>query len=110
MKRVIFGSVIAGLFLVSPLLATADNGPAEIDLKAKYKIEGKKEAVVFDHAKHQANNACVDCHSDATGGGLKATIENLTGSKNDFHENLCFPCHVEKSVPKGKSCSTCHKK
>ncbi|MCF6291532.1 MAG: cytochrome c3 family protein [Desulfobacterales bacterium] len=110
MKRLIIGLAVAGMLLVAPLLAVANNGPAKIDLKAKFGFEGKKAAVIFPHAEHQANNKCTDCHKDANGGALKVTIEKKKGSKNDFHVKLCFPCHKAKKVPKGKSCRTCHKK
>lgn len=110
MKRVLAVTAVAGMLLAAPLLAVAGEGPETIDLKAKFGFEGKKPAVIFPHHKHQANNECTDCHNDANGGALKVAIENKKGSRNDFHKKLCFPCHKEKKVPKGKSCRTCHKK
>jgi cytochrome c553 len=111
MKHLVSGLLLAVATLVFPFMAAADNGPAEIDLKAKHSIEGKKAAVIFPHAKHQEKlGDCTKCHKEATGGALNVEIVNLTGNKNDFHQKLCQPCHVEMQVPKGKSCSTCHKK
>ena len=111
MNRIMSGVLVALAMLIIPMLAAADNGPAEIDLKAKYSIEGKKAAVVFPHAKHQEKlGDCAKCHEKADGGPLNVAIEKLTTSKNDFHVKFCFPCHVEMKVPKGKSCSTCHPK
>jgi Cytochrome c7 and related cytochrome c len=73
-------------------------------------VEGKKKAVVFAHHKHQEKLECVKCHKDAKGGGpLVVDIVKLTTRKNDFHKKLCWPCHVEMKVPKGKSCKTCHR-
>jgi len=112
MKHLVSGLLLAVVMLVFPFMAVgSDNGPAEIDLKAKHNIEGKKEAVIFPHAKHQEKlGDCTKCHKEATGGALNVEIANLKGSKNDFHTNFCFPCHVDMKVPKGKSCTTCHKK
>lgn len=107
------GLIAASLLAFAPVLAFAeDKGPADIDLKAKNGITGSKEAVIFPHAKHQANPklTCDKCHETATGGKLKVAIANKTGMKNDFHEKMCFPCHTEMNVPKGKACTTCHKK
>ena len=89
--------------------ALADKGPETIDLKAAYKIEGKKSAVIFPHLKHQEKVECAKCHKDTNGGGpLVVDIVKLTTTKNDFHKKFCWPCHVEMKVPKGKSCKTCH--
>ncbi len=111
MKRLVTGLLLAVAMLVFPLMAAADNGPAEIDLKAKHSIEGKKAAVIFPHAKHQEKlGDCTKCHKDAAGGALNVEIVNLTGNKNDFHKKFCIPCHKDMKVPKGKSCKTCHKK
>ncbi|OGQ96674.1 MAG: hypothetical protein A2521_07405 [Deltaproteobacteria bacterium RIFOXYD12_FULL_57_12] len=110
MKKIVSAAFVAAMFLTVPLMASAaDNGPATIDLKAKFAIEGAKSAVVFQHAKHHEKGvACVKCHKEATGGPLLVTIAVKTGAKNDFHEKMCFPCHVEMNVPKGKACTTCH--
>ncbi len=87
----------------------ANQGPETIDLKAAYKVEGKKKAVMFPHYKHQEKVECAKCHKDTNGGGpLVVEIVKLTTTKNDFHKKFCWPCHVEMKVPKGKSCKTCH--
>ena len=105
-------SVLAMAMAVGPFTAMAlANGPETIDLKEKFKVEGKKKAVIFPHRKHQASLPCSACHQDPKGGGmLIVKLENMTGSGNDFHKKLCWPCHIEMKVPKGKSCSTCHNK
>ncbi|MGB9712036.1 MAG: cytochrome c3 family protein [Dissulfurimicrobium sp.] len=107
------GLIAASLLAFAPVLAFAgDKGSADINLKEKFGVKGNKEAVIFPHAKHQANPklTCDKCHETAQGGKLKVTIEKKEGMKNDFHDKMCFPCHTEMNVPKGKVCTTCHKK
>ena len=106
-----FISVLTAAFLTIPFWAMAeDKGPEVIDLKEKFKVEGKRKAVNFPHRTHQDKLECVSCHQDPQGGGkLKFELVNLEGNKNDFHKNFCWPCHVEMKVPRGKSCSNCHK-
>ncbi len=89
--------------------ASSGNGPETIDLKAKHSIKGRKKAVVFPHRKHQKKLKCTACHKDNQGGVLKVEVKKLKGMSNDFHKKFCWPCHVEKKVPKGKTCKTCHK-
>jgi hypothetical protein len=98
-------------FISLPLPASAeDNGPETMDLKERFKVEGKKSAVIFPHRQHQAKLECIKCHVDPKGGGdLNFELVNLKGAKNDFHTKFCWPCHKEMSVPKGRSCKTCHK-
>ena len=102
------------VFLTGSLLSVAAlclaGGPAEMDLKARYSVEGKKAAVIFPHSLHQEKLDCVKCHASAAGGALSIKPEVMTGMANDFHKKICWPCHVEMKVPKGKSCKTCHKK
>ncbi len=107
----------ATILLTFSLLAIAswtsaeEKGPKTIDLKAAYKIEGKKSAVIFPHHSHQVKVECAKCHKNAKGGGaLVVEFVKLTTSKNDFHKKFCWPCHIEMKVPKGKSCKTCHPK
>lgn len=104
--------VLAMAMAVSPFTAMAlVNGPETIDLKEKFKVEGNKKAVIFPHRKHQATLTCASCHQDPNGGGtLIVDIVDMTGSGNDFHQKLCWPCHIEMKVPRGKSCSNCHNK
>lgn len=100
------------LLVLSPLpvRAAERSGPEIIDLKERFQVSGKKGAVLFPHHLHQEKAACQDCHVSAQGGGaLKAKIDKKTGFKNDFHTNLCWPCHIDRKVPKGKSCKTCHR-
>ncbi|MBU0679847.1 MAG: cytochrome C [Proteobacteria bacterium] len=92
------------------LVMSSEVGPETIDMKAEFKVEGAKQAVIFPHRQHQAKLACGKCHQSPQGGDdLIVEFVNKTGSGNDFHKKFCWPCHVEMEVPKGKSCSTCHK-
>ena len=103
--------LVALLSLPMTAAADQDKGPETMDLKERFKVEGKKSAVIFPHRQHQEklNQECTKCHVDPKGGGkLKFELVNLTGPKNDFHTKFCWPCHQEMSVPKGKSCKTCH--
>ncbi len=109
-SKLVTGFIFMGVLVFPGLGLSSETGPAEIDLKARFHIEGKKEAVIFPHATHQKTLECISCHADPKGGKLKVAIVNISGSGNDFHKKLCWPCHEEKQVPKGKSCSTCHKK
>ena len=97
--------------MAMPLLATAeDTGPETMDLKERFKVEGKKQAVIFPHRQHQQKLECDKCHINPQGGGsLNVEIKNMAGAQNDFHTKFCWPCHKEMKVPKGRSCSTCHK-
>jgi hypothetical protein len=111
MKKTHVFLILIALFTM-PLAATAeqDKGPEAMDLKERFKVEGKKSAVIFPHRQHQEKLECEKCHVDSKGGGkVKFELVNLTGPKNDFHTKFCWPCHQEMSVPKGKSCKTCHK-
>lgn len=104
--------VLTGLLVTGPAagVMALDRGPEAIDLKERYQVEGGKKAVIFPHYLHQAGLSCADCHQDPAGGGsLVVEFVNKSGIANDFHKKFCWPCHEEKRVPKGKSCSTCHK-
>jgi len=110
MKKTTFSvTVLTGFLCIAGSLIAGGKGPESIDLKAKYKVEATKPAVVFPHHKHQAKLECVKCHESADGGKLKFEIKNLTGVGNDFHKVACWPCHKEMNVPKGVACTTCHK-
>lgn len=107
------GCVLLVLNLATAALAgaPAPTGPETIDLKEAFQVEGRKEAVIFPHHLHQAVTACAKCHKNEAGGGeLVVSLENLSGTRNDFHTQFCWPCHKAEKVPKGTSCSTCHKK
>lgn len=109
MKKVSIAVCFSLAFACIPSLVLAGQGPETIDLKAAFKVEGKKNAVIFPHHKHQEKLECAKCHKDAKGGGsLAVEIVELTGTSNDFHKKFCWPCHEEMKVPKGKSCKTCH--
>ncbi|MEF3168926.1 MAG: cytochrome c family protein [Deltaproteobacteria bacterium] len=107
-----FGVFALGLGLVvCPLYSGFAMSADEIDLKQAFNVEGKQKAVIFPHARHQAALECTDCHKTPDGGKgtLKFAIEKKDGMANDFHKKACWPCHEEKKVPKGKTCTTCHK-
>jgi len=112
-KKTITALMAAGLMAALPMAAMAsdgaENGPATINLKEKFNVEGSKKAVIFPHRMHQEKLACTKCHPTDKGGPLKVEIKKTKGFGNDFHKNFCWPCHVEMKVPKGKSCGTCHK-
>ena len=111
MKHISIGVFLSFALMASASLAWVDKGPETIDLKAAYKVEGKKSAVIFPHHQHQEKVECAKCHKNTKGGGpLVVEIVKLTTTKNDFHKKFCWPCHVEMKVPKGKSCKTCHPK
>lgn len=110
MKRTIQCIAAAALLALPLSLYAAGNGPETINLKEKFQFEGKKSAVIFPHHKHQEKVDCAKCHKDPAGGGaLVVDIVKKKGVGNDFHKKLCWPCHKEMKVPKGKSCKTCHK-
>jgi hypothetical protein len=91
------------------LSAVAASGPETLNLKDVFGVEGKKQAVIFPHHRHQAKVACASCHLNPRGGGpVKFDLADRSGVGNDFHRKWCWPCHVEMEVPKGKSCTTCH--
>ncbi len=111
MRKKLF-TILLATAVTLPLSAMAggDQGPAAMDLKARFKVEGKKKAVIFPHRQHQEKLTCGQCHANPQGGGnLIVTITNMKGTKNDFHKKLCWPCHKEMKVKKGRSCKTCHK-
>jgi len=111
MKKTFF--VNCGLFLTIAfaVYCFAGSGPERINLKEAFDVKGKKDAVIFPHHTHQENLDCINCHVDPEqGGSLKVTFVKRKGSSNDFHKKFCWPCHVKMEVPKGKRCSTCHKK
>ena len=108
---VLDGFCLLSLLALSGVTSAAQGGPETIDLKEAFQVEGKKEAVIFPHHQHQAVLVCAKCHKNEAGGGeLVVSIENKSGTGNDFHKKFCWPCHKEQNVPKGTSCSTCHKK
>ncbi len=102
-------SLICLALLTSSAALAANNGPTTINLKEAFTVEGKKKAVIFPHQQHQGKFSCDSCHTSKEGGdAMRVELTKKDGYKNDFHKKLCWPCHIEQKVPKGKSCSTCH--
>jgi hypothetical protein len=111
MKYVSINACLGCALIITASIVFAGQGPETIDLKAAYKVEGKMSAVIFPHHAHQEKLECAKCHKDSKAGGpLVVEIVKLTSMNNDFHKKFCWPCHVELEVPKGKSCTTCHRK
>lgn len=109
MKRIISLGCSCVMALGFSAMAFAGSGPETMNLKEVFEVEGKKRAVILPHHKHQAKVPCAGCHLNPRGGGsMKVEFVKKKGISNDFHKKLCWPCHVEMKVPKGKSCSTCH--
>ncbi len=97
--------------LVCASFCFAASGPETINLKEAFNVTGKKKAVIFPHHLHQDKLDCANCHLDPEkGGSLKVEFVKRKGISNDFHKKFCWPCHEKMEVPKGKKCSTCHKK
>ena len=101
---------LLGGLLGAATVCLAGTGPQTMDLKERFEVAGKKPAVIFPHWQHQEKVACTKCHDSNQGGHLSITPKNIKGMGNDFHKKICWPCHVEMKVPKGKSCNTCHVK
>lgn len=97
--------------------AIAFANPQTIDLSKSFNVKSlTKKAVIFQHATHQKNNQCTDCHMDAKGGkdlkaanGQKLNVGEVKGTSNALHKDFCWPCHEKKQVKAGKACNTCHK-
>ena len=110
MRYVLFTFVILiGLAVLPVLAAEIDTGPEEMDLKARFKIEGEQKPVIFSHAAHQNKVLCNQCHNSHTPGLLKAEIVNKKGPANDYHTNFCWDCHEKIGGGEGKACESCHK-
>jgi uncharacterized protein YbbC (DUF1343 family) len=119
MKKLLVMFVMFSFLFAVAAVAQQNTGAETIDLKANWKVEGKKEAVIFDHKLHQTKtddkgvvlNKCNDCHATEAGGKLEIPVAEIKGNndKNAAHAN-CWPCHIEKKVPSGKTCTKCHKK
>lgn len=109
MKKMLVAAVGCLLVLGSHSLSFGASGPEFINIKEVFEVEGHKKDVMLPHHKHQAKVPCASCHISITGGGsVKFDLNHKKGVGNDFHKKWCWPCHVEKKVPKGKSCATCH--
>lgn len=107
--------IFISIFFLSLIVSSAqgqNKGPETMNLKERFNVSGSKSAVIFKHQYHQEKlgQQCLKCHENTDGGGkIRFELSKLTGISNDFHKNFCWPCHEEMNVPKGKSCSTCHK-
>ncbi len=110
MKNKAIALLATCFFVLAASVCLASAGPETINLKEKFDVKGNKQAVIFPHHRHQEKLECTKCHSTDKGGALKVHISKTTGFGNDFHKKFCWPCHVERKVPKGKSCGTCHHK
>jgi len=109
-----------GVAEVDPGVAEVDLGPAEIDLSKIFEIPKKtQKSVFFPHAFHQQNmeEDCEICHMTAEGGkalkdqrtGKLLTPGKLVGVGHAVHQKFCWVCHRKMKVPKGTTCTTCHK-
>ncbi len=112
MRLILIFIMLAFVCIISTLHVSASaHGPEKINLQTRFDIDGFMAPVIFPHAKHQARLECVKCHISPDGGGkLKVDFVNKNGTGNDFHKKFCWPCHKKMDIPKGTSCSTCHKK
>ncbi|MGA1863394.1 cytochrome C [Deferribacter thermophilus] len=110
MKKLIISLAI----LAFSTLVIAGQGPEVIDLSKSFDIPKlTKKEVKFPHWAHQKNNQCSDCHLEGgalknikSGGKLEPGV--VKGINNKVHKEFCWPCHIAKKVPRGKSCSKCH--
>lgn len=120
MKKIVIAVLIVFAFALVAFAA----GPAKMNLAELWGLKGRKAPVVFPHAFHQQHNKCTDCHMKASGGTLKnfktgkeldpkalvASGKLKPGNMNNpIHKEFCWACHKKKHVPRGTSCSTCHK-
>ncbi len=101
-------------FTAALAVAATPDAPATINLKEAWNVnpEGKaQKAVIFDHALHQKNNTCTDCHATDQGGKFTPPGEiKGMNDKNAAHKFCWTTCHVEKKVSVGKTCTKCHTK
>jgi hypothetical protein len=110
-------AILVSMLAAASFAFAAANSPDVIDLGKKFNVANPtKKSVQFPHAIHQKNNKCTDCHMDEKGGaklksanGGELVVKDVKGTGNQFHKELCWPCHEKKQVKNGKSCNTCHK-
>ncbi|MBE9486905.1 MAG: hypothetical protein KAT62_02260 [Desulfuromonadales bacterium] len=103
MKKMLVLLAVIAFVATSALVAVADNGPAEIKMSLK-----KMGVVTFDHAAHQALDACAVCHHTdgyEKCGSCHGVDPNVIKSKDAFHKQ-CKNCHKEKGGP--TKCKGCH--
>lgn len=93
-------------------LAAQDTGPETMNLVERFEIaQTTQPPVILDHRLHQKamDQKCESCHQDPDGGSpIKFELEQMTGVRNDFHANFCWPCHDQMGTDVGKRCTTCH--
>jgi c(7)-type cytochrome triheme protein len=104
--------VVAVIFVLVTIAAAVDNGPATINLREAWSVEAVKQKgkdVVFDHAFHQTNNECTECHETAAGGKWKPQGEIKEMNEKNAAHKYCWDCHTKKDVKQVKKvCTKCH--
>ena len=116
MKKGLVRNFLVALVVLSfaAVAAVAADTPETINLKEAWADKiGKptQKAVIFDHALHQKNNQCTDCHETDQGGKFTPPGEiKLQTEKNAAHKFCWTTCHIEKNVSVKKVCTKCHTK
>ena len=106
MRKMIIVSLV--MVFAAVTMAIAAQQPDKVHLKQSWNVEGRQPAVIFDHSLHAGKETCTACH--ATADGAKVTFDAQIKGNNDRNpaHAYCWPCHAEKSVPRGRVCATCH--
>ena len=112
-KKVLLALVILSFAGVAAV--TAADVPASINLKdawsASLDSKTTQKAVIFDHALHQKDGKCTDCHATDQGGKFTPPGEiKGMNDKNAAHKFCWTTCHEEKKVSVKKVCTKCHTK
>lgn len=116
MKKLIVMSLAAVLSLgVSLGTALAADAPAKAAPVTNF---GKKDPVMFDHAKHK-DVKCVACHHNEADGKYKCgechkaeAAGKAISLKDASHgkTGACYTCHYDKDAKNKLKCADCHKK
>ncbi len=106
MKKMLILLVVAGFVAGTALFAVANNGPAEIKLKASM------GTVTFNHAAHQGKvSDCTECHHKGVEAGKCTSCHGVKAdapkAKKAFHKK-CKGCHKKQNGP--TKCKQCHVK
>jgi len=114
-KSLVKKGLLALMILVfAYAIAVAVDAPANINLQDAWRETiGKttQKAVILDHALHQKNNKCTDCHKTDEGGNFTPPGEiKGMNEKNAAHKFCWLQCHEEKKVAVKKVCTKCHTK
>ena len=89
--------------------AAVDNGPEKINLKVEWKPDkDSQKSVIFDHAFHQTNNTCTECHATDEGGKFRPAGEIAAMTEKNVAHSWCWTCHNDKKVSVKKICTKCH--